>query len=98
MSLTALGRFESPTASARARDRNPGLVASELALLRFIAGMRWMLVLLTGLAALAYRGSHDPFLYPLLLTYAAWATMLLWKTLSGWPQARWNLWLWVDAL
>lgn len=73
-------------------------MASELALLRFIAGMRAMLALLTGLVALSYRGSNDPFLYPVLLTYLAWAATLLWKTLRGWPQARWNLWLWVDTL
>src|SRR2546423_5868765 len=55
MSMTALGTLGTPTASPSPRDWSPGLVASELALLRFIAGMRAMLALLTGLVALAYR-------------------------------------------
>jgi signal transduction histidine kinase len=97
MTLTAAGTLTPPPAPADAHERGPRLVASELALLRFVAGMRAMLALLTGLTALAHRGSHDPTVHVVLLTYLAWAAVLLWKTLHGWPQARWRLWLWLDA-
>jgi signal transduction histidine kinase len=96
MALSAVGTLASSLAPADARS--PRLVASEFALLRFIAGMRAMLALLAGIGIFAYPASHSPFVYAVLLPYLVWAAILLWKTLGGWPSARWRLWLWVDAL
>jgi len=95
MALSAVGTLASSLASSD--TRSPRLLSSEFALLRFIAGMRAMLALLAGIGIFAYPVSHSPFVYAVLLPYLLWSAILLWKTLDGWPSARWRLWLWIDA-
>ena len=89
--------LKSPAPQSTVRDRRTRLIPPEFALLRFVAGMRAMLVLLAGIGALVYPRSHSASVDLVLLPYIVWSAVLLWKTLGGWSRASWPLWLWVDA-
>ena len=74
------------------------LVPSELAFLRFVAGIRALLVVLGGVAVLASSETRWEFDLLLLLPYLVWTTVLLLRTLHGWPLAASRAWLWIDAV
>ena len=71
---------------------------SELAFLRFIAGMRALLAAVIGIMLLTAK---SPAAWGLelvvLLPYLVCAAVLLWRTLDGWPRAASKAWLWLDA-
>jgi signal transduction histidine kinase len=73
------------------------LVPSEIAFLRFVAGIRALLATLCALALLADQLAMPSLYMALMLVYLGWAAWLLWKTLHGWPLASSRLWLWFDA-
>lgn len=74
------------------------LVPSELAFLRFAAGIRALLAVLSGIVLLATPESGWAALdLVVLLPYLAWTGVLLWRTLDGWPRAASKAWLWIDA-
>ena len=74
------------------------LVPSELAFLRFIAGIRALLAAVIGIMLLTAK---SPAAWGLelvvLLPYLVCAAVLLWRTLDGWPRAASKAWLWLDA-
>jgi len=74
------------------------LVPSELAFLRFVAGIRALLVVLSCIAVLASSQTRWEVDLLLLLPYVVWTTVLLLRTLHGWPLAASRAWLWIDAL
>ena len=74
------------------------LVPSELAFLRFVAGIRALLVMLSCIAVLASSETRWELDLLLLLPYLVWTTVLLLRTLHGWPMAASKIWLWFDAL
>jgi signal transduction histidine kinase len=74
------------------------LVPSELAFLRFAAGIRALLVVLSCVAVLASSETHWGVDLLLLFPYLVWTTVLLVRTLHGWPLAASKVWLWIDAL
>lgn len=85
-------------ASLLAVDHSPsGLVASEFAFLRFVAGMRALLTTLAAVGLFAHSGFASNPESLLLLPYLVWAAVLLWKTLDGWPYAASKLCPWIDA-
>ena len=73
------------------------LVSTELAFLRFAAGLRALLAALMGLILLPVAHSREGRELVVLVPYLAWSALLLWKTLDRWPRAASRLWLWVDA-
>ena len=73
------------------------LVPSELAFLRFAAGIRALLAMLSGIVLLLAPESHWGLDLPILLPYLVWTGVLLWRTLNGWPRAASMAWLWLDA-
>ena len=77
--------------------RRPRLVLSELAFLRFVAGIRALLAALVGIVLLADTGSYWGLDLLLVLPYLVWAAVLMWRTLNGWPYAGSKAWLWLDA-
>ena len=74
------------------------LVPSELAFLRFVAGIRALLVMLSCIAVLASSQTRWEIDLLLMLPYVVWTTVLLLRTLHGWPLAASKVWLWLDAL
>ena len=73
------------------------LVPSELAFLRFVAGIRALLGALVGILLVADRQSQWKFDLAVIVPYLLWAAVLLRRTLEGWPRAGSKAWLWVDA-
>ena len=73
------------------------LVPSELAFLRFVAGIRALLAALIGAVLLIDPTPRDRLDLLVLLPYMVWAAVLLWRTLGGWPAASAKTWLWLDA-
>jgi len=73
------------------------LVPSALAFLRFVAGVRALLAVLSCIVLLINPEVPWGFDLILLLPYLIWSGVLLWKTLDGWPRAASKAWLWVDA-
>ena len=73
------------------------LVASELAFLRFVAGIRALLATLSGVVLLTAQGAHLNLTMLTMLPYFVWTGVLLWRTLDGWPRAASRVWLWLDA-
>jgi signal transduction histidine kinase len=73
------------------------LVPSELALLRFIAGIRALLAVLIGILLIADASMRARYELMVMLPYLVWAAVLLRKTLNGWPLAASKVWLWLDA-
>jgi signal transduction histidine kinase len=83
-----------------AREREPRareLAPSEIAFLRFAAGCRALLAMLTAIGLIAYLPNQRTFVFMLVLPYLVWAGALLWRTLAGWPLAASRWWLWLDA-
>ncbi len=97
MNTQTSGPLPPPSPAQKALGRPSRLVPSELAFLRFIAGIRALLASLMGILLLADRGSHWGIDMAMMLPYMAWAGVLLWKTLHGWPRASSKAWLWLDA-
>lgn len=97
MKPAAPGNAQPPPPAAKAFARPSRLVPSELAFLRFVAGIRALLATLIGILLLADRKSHWTLDLAVMLPYLAWAALLLWKTLHGWPRAASRAWLWLDA-
>jgi signal transduction histidine kinase len=83
-------RPSAPTTPAR-------LAPSELAFLRFVAGIRALLATLSGIVLLASSSPHWGLNLAAMLLYLAWAGVLLWRTLHGWSRAASRVWLWLDA-
>jgi signal transduction histidine kinase len=81
----------------RRRDASQQLVPYELAFLRFSAGCRALLALLTAFGLLALAPSHSVLISAVVLPYLVWSAVLLWRTLAGWPKAASRWWLWLDA-
>lgn len=77
----------------RARELAP----SEIAFLRFAAGCRALLAMLIAVGLVVYLPNQRMFVFMLVLPYLAWAGVLLWRTLAGWPLAASRWWLWLDA-
>ena len=74
------------------------MVPSELAFLRFIAGIRALLAAVIGIMLLTAKSPAAWGLeLVLLLPYLVCAAVLLWRTLDGWPRAASKAWLWLDA-
>ena len=78
-------------------QRPTRLVPSELAFLRFVAGIRALLAVLGCIALVIASESHWRLDLTIMLPYLAWTGVLLWRTLDGWPRAALKAWLWVDA-
>lgn len=76
--------------------RHAQLVPSELAFLRFVAGLRAMLATLAALGFYT-QSDFDPWVSVLAGPYLLWAAFLLWKTLHGWRWAPSRWWPWFDA-
>lgn len=74
------------------------LVPSELAFLRFVAGIRTLLSALIGITLLADSSARLGLDLVVVLPYMAWSAWLLWRTLNGWPRAASKAWLWLDAV
>lgn len=70
---------------------------SELAMLRFIAGIRALLAGLIGILMLVDTSVHWQLHLATVIPYLVWAGALLLATLQGWPRAAWRLWLWIDV-
>ena len=70
---------------------------SELAFLRFIAGIRALLAALIGLVLTTARPMSVSLDLVVVLPYMMWSGVLLWRTLGGWPLASSKRWLWLDA-
>lgn len=85
---------EKPTHQVGQRSR---LVPSELAFLRFIAGIRALLAALIGLVLTTTMPMAVSIDLVVVLSYLVWAGVLLWRTLNGWPLASSKRWLWLDA-
>ena len=77
--------------------RPPRLAPSELAFLRFVAGVRALLATLVGVILIASEGLSWGLEMAVVLPYLVWAAVLLWWTLGGWPGAAARAWLWLDA-
>ena len=85
------------TPATRTSIRPTRLVPSELAFLRFIAGIRALLASLVGILLIADRQSNWRLDLVVMVPYLIWAAVLLRRTLNGWPRAASRLWLWLDA-
>jgi signal transduction histidine kinase len=72
-------------------------VRSELAFLRFLAGIRALLGALLGILLFADAQSGWNLDLVVLAAYMIWAAVLLRRTIDGWPRAASKLWLWLDA-
>ena len=70
---------------------------SELALLRFIAGIRALSAALVGVLLLSARSRENWGFELVLMPYLMYAAVLLWRTLDGWPRTASKAWLWLDA-
>ena len=73
------------------------LVPSELAFLRFVAGIRALLAALVGVILIATKDLSWGLEMAVVLPYLMWAAVLLWLTLGGWPGSAERAWLWLDA-
>lgn len=73
------------------------LAPSALAFLRFVAGVRALLAVLSCIVLLINPETSWGLDLAILLPYLIWTGVLLWKTLDGWPRAASKAWLWVDA-
>lgn len=89
-----LAPLEKPAHPVLRRTR---LVPSELAFLRFVAGIRALLATLIGLVLITASPMSASADLVVVLPYLMWAGVLLWRTLGGWPLASSKLWLWLDA-
>jgi signal transduction histidine kinase len=73
------------------------MAPTELAFLRFVAGIRALLAMLIGVVILT---DPDPDWRPqvaLVLPYLIWSAVLLWATMQGQPRAASRVWLWIDV-
>jgi signal transduction histidine kinase len=76
------------------------LLPSGFAFLRFVGGMRALLVAVGGLALLAHADPARPLAAPahlVWLPYLAWSAFLLRQTARGWPAAASRSFFWLDA-
>jgi signal transduction histidine kinase len=93
-----VGNGRTDAKAVRPREqRGRTLGPSETAFLRFVAGCRALLAMLTTVGLLAYAPSERSFAFMVMLPYLVWSGALLWRTLAGWPLAASRWWLWIDA-
>jgi len=89
-----------PQASWPSGSRRTGstrLVPSELAFLRFVAGIRALLGSLVGIVLVVDARTRWPLDLLVVAPYLVWSAWLLYRTLQGWPRAASRAWLWIDA-
>lgn len=97
MSTLASGTAAS-FASAAGGGAPAATVPTDLTFLRFTAGIRALLALLTGTALVVTEPIGDTLRVLIVLPYLVWSAFLLWRTLEGWKLAARKTWLWIDAL
>jgi signal transduction histidine kinase len=72
-------------------------IQSQSEFLRFVAGIRALFALLTGIGLFTYGIAPSPWIVALVMPYLLLAAGLLAQTLLHPPRAHAERWLWVDA-